>query len=110
VSKLADELRARAARQASRSRDAEPTEPAEQSPPATRAKPAPRTGTVRITVDLAPLLHRSLKTWCSTAADELDIVSVPAAATIRALLRELDGDPELAARIRARLPQELDRQ
>jgi hypothetical protein len=110
VSKLAEELRARAARQASRSRDAEPAEPSEQPSPPARGKSTPRTDTVRITVDLAPLLHRMLKRWCSAAADDLDLAAVPAAVVIRTLLQELQADPELAERIRERLPQELDRQ
>ena len=57
---------------------------------------------VRITVDLDAERHRRLKQYA------LD-TSVRAAPVVRALLDELDEDPELSARVRARLSTEAER-
>ena len=57
---------------------------------------------VRITVDLDPERHRSLKQYA------LD-VGARSAPVVRALLDELDEDPELSARVEARLSAEADR-
>jgi hypothetical protein len=101
-----EELAARAARQASRRRSAEP--PAAEPPAAAEpVSTAPLSRRVRITVDLLPVLHRQLSRWCTSAATELEVAKVPAAEVIRALLRELDEDEELAARVRARVRREL---
>ena len=51
---------------------------------------------VRITVDLDPERHRRLKQYALDAGAR-------SAPVVRALLDELDGDPELSARVRARL-------
>lgn len=61
-----------------------------------------RTRPVRITVDLAPPLHRVVKDWVRTAAADLGR-DVALAEVIRALLTQLDADPELARRVRAQL-------
>ncbi|MGH3789753.1 MAG: hypothetical protein ACRDQ9_02945 [Pseudonocardiaceae bacterium] len=63
---------------------------------------AVRTRPVRITVDLAPPLHRVVKDWVRATAADLGR-DVALAEVIRALLAQLDADPELAREVRARL-------
>ena len=70
------------------------------SPPARRA---PRTATVRVTVELAPVEHRRLRRWCDRLADEIDAPTVAGAEIIRVLLGLLDTDADLAARVAAEL-------
>ena len=57
---------------------------------------------VRITVDLDAERHRRLKQYALDAGAR-------SAPVIRALLDELDEDPELSARVKARLSAEADR-
>lgn len=94
MSKAQEDLLAKARRQANR-------EQPEQAPVRDKGKP------IRITLDLAPILHRDLVNWCADASEDLGVPRVPAAAVLRALLHELKTDPELTAKIRAQLPQEL---
>jgi hypothetical protein len=113
-SKAAQDLAARAARQASRRRAESPAAPAQADAPAAApsvppAAAAPRARPVRLTVDLAPVLHRDLTRWCADAADALGLAKVPAAAVVRALVQELDGNPDLAAAVRRRLVVDLER-
>lgn len=61
-----------------------------------------RTRPVRITVDLAPPLHRAVKDWTRATAADLGR-DVALAEVIRVLLVQLDADPELARRVRAQL-------
>jgi hypothetical protein len=61
-----------------------------------------RTRPVRITVDLAPPLHRAVKDWARTTAADLGR-DVALAEVIRVLLTQLDADPELARQVRAQL-------
>lgn len=71
------------------------------SPPATAAGVV-RTRPVRVTVDLAPPLHRRLKRWADFAAGELDAPSVAAADVVRALLARLTmvrSDPDYDPRV-----------
>lgn len=80
----------------------------EVSPDSTRPAPrrpaaTPRTKTVRVTLDLAPLQYRRLNRWCDDAADELGVARVTAASVLRELLTQLEDDPELSKRIRANL-------
>jgi len=92
----ADKLREKGRQQAQRS--APETEVREKARP------------IRITLDLAPVLHRELTRWCAEAAGQLDVPRVPAAAVARALLHQLlDEDSDLSAEILRRLPAELDR-
>jgi hypothetical protein len=55
---------------------------------------------VRRTVDLSPVEHRQLVTWCAEAAAELGLARVTGQDVLQALVRELLSDDELARRIR----------
>lgn len=90
MSKASEALAARATRVAARPRTPEPA--AEPLVP-------PRAQPVRITIDLAPIAHQSLLTYCRHAAATLQLPKVPAASVIRALLAQLDQDPGLAERV-----------
>lgn len=98
MSKAAENLAARAARAARRTEEA-----STQQPPAKPRAPKPQTAKVRITLDLAPLLYRTLQSWCADAARQLDVAKVPAADVLRALIEQVDDDPQLAEAIHARL-------
>lgn len=54
---------------------------------------------VRTTVDLSPSLHRHLKRWAGSAAEELAVPELPLAEVFRALIRRLGQDSDLAAAI-----------
>lgn len=86
-----DELAARAAKVTARGRST------------TGAASKVKRDDVRITVDLKPLLYRTLTRWCADAADELGKARIPAAEVIRALIVELDESDELAAVVLRRL-------
>ena len=75
----------------------QPTEPPPETPrPVQAAK-------LRTTLDLSPVDHAKLRTWCNHAADELGRASVDKAQVWRALLDELTTDDDLSARILNRL-------
>ncbi|MEW1616489.1 hypothetical protein [Streptomyces sp. NPDC088744] len=57
-----------------------------------------RTTPIRVTVDLAPGLHKALKRWCNGAALDLDLTDVALAQAARALVVELT-EPEVANRL-----------
>ena len=54
---------------------------------------------VRITVDLAPEEHTALRRWRAAAADELGVLNVSAAVTVRALVGLVQGHPALSAQL-----------
>ena len=64
---------------------------------------APRATPVRITVDLSPVEHRTLRDWCSAAAVDLGMARIPAAEVVRVLLERLTDDEGLAEQVRADL-------
>lgn len=73
--------------------------------PARRAS-VQRTEPVRLTVDMAPPLHRQLKRWTAVAADKLDVADVPAAKVVRVLVARLtaeDADEEFTQAVLADL-------
>lgn len=96
----ADDLARRAARV---TEHATRLDPGEATPAPSRPGPAPRVKDVRITVDLPPARHRWLRRWCADTAEELEKPLVHASDVVRALLAELDADPDLAGRVRDRL-------
>jgi hypothetical protein len=73
-----------------------PAPSAAASRPAPRAKRQPRQAPIRFTLDLVPELHTYLRDF----AQQADVVG---ADVMRELLRQLRGDPELAARVEAEL-------
>ncbi|MPZ66646.1 MAG: hypothetical protein GEU83_14420 [Pseudonocardiaceae bacterium] len=54
---------------------------------------------MRITVDLAPRTHRDLLDACRAAAHRLQVPKVPAASLVRALLAQLEHNPELVEQL-----------
>ena len=68
--------------------------------PSTRA---PRTRPVRVTVELSPLEHKALRTWCAQTSAELDLPLVAGAEVFRALLHLMSSTPALAEQVRAEL-------
>lgn len=70
-----------------------------------KRKPAPspervaRTKPVRISLDLAPQLYRDLTDWNGHTADALGRSRITHADTLRALVRRLLNDPDLAASV-----------
>lgn len=63
----------------------------------------PRTKPVRVTVDIRPSVHRSLKRWCNSTAAELDLSSVDLSALLRVLADEVLNDERLSDRVAKRL-------
>ncbi len=116
-----EDLRSRASRAANRAPAAEQVQlPQQPAPvaltadppppslpptrPARAAASTPRTKPVRMTIDLSPLAHERLRTRRNTLRGELGMVAdLPGAVVVRALLAELDADPNLAAAVRDRI-------
>lgn len=91
------DIAARAAKLGERkgSRAAEPTT---DDTPVARVQ-APRAKPVRVTTDLAPQSYRQLVAYCQRLAEELGRAKVPHVEVIRALVGELETNPELQATI-----------
>jgi len=70
---------------------------------------APRSRPARLTLALAlaPVQHKALTVWCSDTGYELGLTKLPATVVLRLLIGELVSDPELAARIKALIPEEV---
>lgn len=83
------------------SRNEPPAEPSTPEP----APAPPRTKVIKATVDLQPVEHRRLRAWCQDTADVLGIPEVAHSEVIRVLIRLVQEDPKLAARVRAELEQ-----
>ncbi|MER7117358.1 hypothetical protein ABT332_22980 [Saccharomonospora azurea] len=102
MSSQAERLKAKAARIKAKAktddRTAEDRERALASAPATpHAKP------IRSTVDLPPVRHAALKSWCGETAVELGRSRVTTQDVVRALIARLLTDETLARKIRADL-------
>lgn len=62
---------------------------------------------MRMTVDLSPLAHERLRARRNTLREELGMAAdLPGAVVVRALLAELDADPNLAATVRDRIAED----
>lgn len=74
-------------------------------PEAPNTPPAPRARPVKMTVDLAPDLWRILKDYPERMhlPDATGLARVPAVEVVRALIRELDGSPELREAVAQRI-------
>lgn len=91
------DIAARAARLGER-KASRAVEPTSGETPVAR-EPAPRAKPVRVTTDLAPQSYRQLVAYCQRLAEELGRAKVPHVEVIRALVGELETDPELQATI-----------
>jgi hypothetical protein len=83
-----------------------------EGPPPRRASEM-RMKPVRMTVDMPPPLHRSLKSFSAWAAGQMDVADVPAAKVVRILVEMLTANPEEAEFARplvSAVMQELRRQ
>jgi hypothetical protein len=69
-------------------------------------KPAPRTRAVRITADLAPLSYDRLVDYSRDVARQLGRTRVSQVEVIRALLAELDDNPDLRKAVADRIQTE----
>lgn len=99
----ADDIKARAAALSNRRAPAVQDAPdVAAGPPVTRATQnlAPRAKPVRVTTDLAPQSYRALLSYCAEMAEDLGRAKVPHVEVIRALISELNANPELQATIR----------
>jgi hypothetical protein len=66
-----------------------------------------------MTVDMAPALHRRLKSWTTYAAEQLDVADVPAAEVVRSLvdlLTNVQRSPEVRQLLVAAVLEELREQ
>lgn len=81
--------------------------PAEQAPasatPPRRA--APRSKPVRVSADLPPQTYRALVTYCTDSAEQIGRTKVSHVEVLRALVVELDKNPDLRRTITERLAQ-----
>lgn len=98
-----EQLAAQAAR-VNRPRPERNESTAVQSRPAT----PPRTKPVRVTADLAPQSYRGLVAFCTDLAGQLGRAKVPLVEVIRALVDQLDDDPQLRSQITALIQQRTD--
>ncbi|MGO1489454.1 MAG: hypothetical protein ACTHWA_13025 [Arachnia sp.] len=65
----------------------------------TVSAPVPRAKPVRVTTDLAPQSYRELVAYCQRLAEDLGRAKVPHVEVIRALVGELETNPELQATV-----------
>jgi hypothetical protein len=126
MSSAADKLRAKAARlsgAASPPAQPEPPNPAAGSyppPPPQRQDPTPaprpagrsgkvtRMKPVRMTLDLAPVLHADFEDWTTRTSRELGRGRVVRADVLRVLVRQLLDDEETQERVKEALRRQAD--
>lgn len=111
----ADDMKARAAALSNRrapsapaAQDA-PDVAAEAPAPRVTQRSAPRAKPVRVTTDLAPQSYRGLLSYCAEMAEDLGRAKVPHVEVIRALISELNANPELQATIRQAVTKTLSK-
>lgn len=112
----ADDIKARAAALSNRrapaaapaAQDA-PDVAAEATAPRASQRMAPRAKPVRVTTDLAPQSYRALLSYCAEMAEDLGRAKVPHVEVIRALISELNANPELQATIRQAVTKTLSK-
>lgn len=112
----AEDIKARAALLATRKATTQPTFAAQdaldavETPPArAQQRSAPRAKPVRVTTDLAPQSYRALLAYCAEMAEGLGRAKVPHVEVIRALISELNANPELQATIRQAVTKQLSK-
>lgn len=80
-----------------------------QESASTRATVVPRAKPVRVTTDLAPRSYRALVTYCQSLAETLGRAKVPHVEVMRALVDQLETDPQLQAAIEEALRTNLSK-
>lgn len=94
----------RARERAARIRQVQQT-PAEERP--RQILRSERSTPVRRTVDLPPVHHQKLATWCSETAVELGVARITGQDVLRLLVARLLTDETLARKLRTDLAEEL---
>ena len=116
MSKVED-MKARAAALANRKTTTQSAQVSQDAPdvvaetPAARApqRSAPRAKPVRVTTDLAPQSYRALLAYCAEMAEDLGRAKVPHVEVIRALISELNANPDLQATVRQAVTKQLSK-
>jgi hypothetical protein len=124
MSSAADRAREKATRLAAATRQ-RPEEAAAEATPAVAAAdayppPPPRNGSqttlprasrvkpVRMTLDMAPVLHADLEDWTTKVSRQLGRGRVVRADVLRVLVRQLLDDPETQERVKEALRRQAD--
>ncbi len=75
----------------------------DRTAPDNRTAAVPRVKPVRVTTDLPPQTHRALTAMSVDLAQQLGVARVPHSDIVRALLAELETDPQLQRKVCSRL-------
>ncbi|MEO6087751.1 MAG: hypothetical protein ABIQ18_32030 [Umezawaea sp.] len=94
----AEEMAAKAKRIAERNAAKTAGTPAPETPITTVANPHAKL--IRSTVDLLPVRHADLKTWCGDMAVDIGVSRITTQDVFRVLVTRLLTDPNLARQVR----------